>query len=69
MTKSIAKEVARKNIRVNAICPGFIETPMAMAVPERVLDGFRKEIPLGRLGQPQEVANLVSGVRQLDSMA
>jgi 3-oxoacyl-[acyl-carrier protein] reductase len=60
LTKALAKEVALKQIRVNAICPGFIDTPMANMVPKAVLQQIKTNIPLGnRLGTPEEVADLV----------
>lgn len=58
-TKSLAKEMARYNIRANTICPGFIDTPMAGAVPEKVKQKMLKKIYLGRFGAPQDVADLV----------
>lgn len=60
LTKALAKEVAGKQIRVNAICPGFIDTPMANMVSDTILQKMKANIPLGnRLGTPEEVANLV----------
>lgn len=56
LTKSASKELSRFNIRVNAILPGFISTPMTDAVPEKVLQKMLKFIPMQRFGQPQEVA-------------
>ncbi len=58
-TKSAAQELARYNVTVNAICPGFIETDMFSAVPEEVKDRIRASIPLGRIGEPHEVARAV----------
>jgi acetoacetyl-CoA reductase len=58
-TKSAAQELARYNITVNAICPGFIETDMFAVVPEEVKDRIRKRIPLGRIGEPRDVARAV----------
>lgn len=60
LTRALAKEVAIRNIRVNAVVPGFIDTPMAQAVPEHVKDAIVKRIPLRRFGRPDEVADLVS---------
>jgi 3-oxoacyl-[acyl-carrier protein] reductase len=57
MTKVWARELGRYGIRVNAIAPGFTATEMVMAMPEKVLDGMRQRTPLGRLGQPEDVAN------------
>jgi len=59
MTKTVAAEVAKRGVTVNAVAPGFIETDMLESVPEKVLDGIRKQIPAGRLGQPDEVARVV----------
>jgi len=58
-TRSISKELAKYSIRCNAVLPGFIETPMLSAVPEKVKDKFRALIPLGRTGSPEEVAEVV----------
>lgn len=57
MTKTWAKELGRKGIRVNAVAPGFIMTPMTEAVPEKVLDMMKEKAPLQRLGKPEDVAN------------
>ncbi len=58
-TKSAALELARYNVTVNAICPGFIETDMFAAVPENVKDRIRARIPLGRIGEPTDVASTI----------
>jgi 3-oxoacyl-[acyl-carrier protein] reductase len=57
MTKTWAKELGRKSIRVNAVAPGFIMTPMTEAVPEKVLDMMKEKAPLQRLGKPEDIAN------------
>ena len=57
MTKTWAKELGRKGIRVNAVAPGFIKTPMTDAVPEKVLDMMKEKAPLQRLGEPEDIAN------------
>ncbi|MHB1391666.1 MAG: 3-oxoacyl-[acyl-carrier-protein] reductase [Clostridia bacterium] len=57
MTKTWAKELGRKGIRVNAVAPGFIMTPMTEAVPEKVLDMMKEKAPLQRLGKPEDIAN------------
>ncbi|MEO0238018.1 MAG: 3-oxoacyl-[acyl-carrier-protein] reductase [candidate division WOR-3 bacterium] len=57
-TKSLAKEVGSRNVRVNAIAPGFIETDMTKKLPEEVIKEYAKLIPLGRMGIPEDVANL-----------
>lgn len=58
-TKSYAKELASRNIRCNAICPGFITTDMTHALDEKVKDAYLSTIPLKRMGEPEEVAGLV----------
>ena len=57
-TKALALENARKGITVNCICPGYIDTDMVAAVPEKVLEGIIAGIPQGRLGQAGEIAAL-----------
>ncbi|OAT85622.1 3-oxoacyl-ACP reductase FabG [Desulfotomaculum copahuensis] len=57
MTRSWARELGRKGITVNAVAPGFIVTGMTARVPEKVLDMMKEKTPLGRLGQPRDVAN------------
>lgn len=57
-TKSVAKEVASRNITVNCIAPGFILTPMTDSLPPDIKERYIKNIPLGRPGTPEEVANL-----------
>lgn len=59
LTKSLALETARKGITVNAVAPGFIETEMVKAVPAEILEGIIAQIPIGRLGSPEEVARVV----------
>ncbi len=59
LTKSTAKEVASRNITVNAIAPGFIETRMTEVLPESVRNEMLKQIPLARFGSPEDVARLV----------
>ncbi|WP_417428056.1 3-oxoacyl-[acyl-carrier-protein] reductase [Halpernia sp.] len=56
-TKSIALELGSRNIRCNAIAPGFIETEMTAALDEKTVQGWREGIPLKRGGQPEDVAN------------
>ena len=58
-TKALAQEGARKNITVNAICPGYIATEMVMAVPEHVREQIIATIPVGRLGEADEIARCV----------
>lgn len=59
-TKAIAQEGARKGVTVNAVSPGYIDTPMVRQVPEAVLESIVAGIPVGRLGQPEEIARAVS---------
>ena len=59
-TKSFAKELAPKNVRCNAICPGFIETEMTEKLSNDAKDKYHANIPLGRFGKSSEVASLVS---------
>jgi 3-oxoacyl-[acyl-carrier protein] reductase len=57
MTKVWAREMGKLNIRVNAVAPGFTATEMVTAMPDKVLDGMRAKTPLGRLGEPRDIAN------------
>lgn len=57
MTKTWAKELGRKGIRVNAVAPGFIMTPMTEAMPEKVLEMMKEKAPLQKLGKPEDIAN------------
>ncbi len=57
MTKAWAKEFARYKIRVNAIAPGFIETPMTEKVPQKIIDYMDLKTPLGRMGEASEIAD------------
>jgi acetoacetyl-CoA reductase len=59
-TKALALESAAKGITVNAVCPGYIETDMTSAVPKEVLESITRQIPVARLGQPDEIAALVA---------
>lgn len=58
--KSLAKELSSKNLRSNVICPGFIDTDMTQKLGNDVREGYLSEIPLGRFGKPEDVANLTS---------
>ncbi|HEX4109643.1 MAG TPA: SDR family NAD(P)-dependent oxidoreductase [Solirubrobacteraceae bacterium] len=60
MMRTLAAENARRGITVNAILPGLIGTPRVRAMPERVLDGVLGAVPAGRVGEPEEVADLVA---------
>ncbi|HEY4743949.1 MAG TPA: 3-oxoacyl-ACP reductase FabG, partial [Desulfuromonadaceae bacterium] len=59
MTKSAARELAKRNVTVNAVAPGFIETDMTAVLPEKAREALLQEIPLERLGAPEDVANAV----------
>jgi 3-oxoacyl-[acyl-carrier protein] reductase len=59
LTKVLAKELARRRITVNAVAPGVIQTPMLGAIKPEVLAEYEKQIPAGRLGRPEDVANAV----------
>ena len=58
-TRSVAAELGSRNIRVNAVAPGFIETPMTATLPEDIVKGWQKQIPLVRFGKADDVANTV----------
>ncbi len=60
LTKAVAKELASRHITVNAVAPGFIETAMTEALSEKVREGLLAQIPLGRLGAPEDVASAVA---------
>jgi len=57
LTKVSARELSRQNITVNAIAPGFIDVGMSKGMPDEVTENFKKQIPLGRLGDVQEIVN------------
>ncbi len=57
MTKTWARELGKKGIRVNAVAPGFIATDIIKAIPEKVLEIVKAKTPLGRMGRPQDIAN------------
>lgn len=59
MTSSVAKEMARKKIRVNAVCPGYIETDMTKSINENTYKKMINAVPMRRAGKPEEVANVV----------
>jgi 3-oxoacyl-[acyl-carrier protein] reductase len=58
-TKSVARELASRSIRCNAVAPGYIETDMTSALDEKQTEALLARIPLGRLGTPEDVAGLV----------
>jgi 3-oxoacyl-[acyl-carrier protein] reductase len=57
-TKTWARELGPKGIRVNAVAPGFIATPILDTIPEKILASMKSQVPLARLGSPEEVANV-----------
>ena len=57
MVKTWARELGRKGIRANAICPGFVETPILKTMPDKVIRMMEERVPLGRLAKPEEIAN------------
>ncbi len=59
-TKALAQEVAAKGVTVNTISPGYVATPMVTKIPQEVLDKIIKQIPVGRLGLPEEIGKAVS---------
>ncbi len=60
LTKSLAREVASRNVRVNAVAPGYIETDMTAALSEAARSALVGQIPLGRIGTPENVADAVA---------
>jgi 3-oxoacyl-[acyl-carrier protein] reductase/2-hydroxycyclohexanecarboxyl-CoA dehydrogenase len=60
LTRTAAKELARYQVTANAICPGFIDTAMTRAIPEQIREQQLQRIPLGRAGQPADVAAVVA---------
>ena len=59
-SRALAKELGSRNITVNAVAPGFIETDMTKDLPENLKDSMLAQVPLGRLGQPEEIAEIVA---------
>lgn len=60
MTRSVAKEIASEGLRINAVAPGLVETDMIEDIPEEDMEEYREEIPMNRIGKPEEVAGTVS---------
>jgi 3-oxoacyl-[acyl-carrier protein] reductase len=58
-SKSLAREIGSRNITVNVVAPGFIDTDMTRALPEEQRESMQADIPLGRLGEGQDIANAV----------
>ncbi|XP_062979062.1 (3R)-3-hydroxyacyl-CoA dehydrogenase [Elgaria multicarinata webbii] len=67
LSKTAAKELARYGIRCNTVLPGFIRSPMTDKVPQKVLDKFAAMVPLGRLGEPEDVADVCAFLASDDS--
>jgi 3-oxoacyl-[acyl-carrier protein] reductase len=59
-TKSVAREVAQRGITVNAVAPGYVETELTGGLPDQVKDQIRAQVPAGRFGEPEEVAEVVA---------
>ena len=59
-TMALAQEVARKGVTVNTVSPGYVATDMVMAVPENIRNAIIAQIPVGRLGEPAEIARLIA---------
>jgi 3-oxoacyl-[acyl-carrier protein] reductase len=57
-TKTWSRELGPKGVRVNAVAPGFIETPILATIPDKVLQQMREQVPLKRMGRPEEIANV-----------
>ncbi len=57
-TKTWSRELGAKGVRVNAVAPGFVETPILATMPDHVIDKMRSQVPLRRLGRPEEIANV-----------
>ena len=66
-TKSLARELGSRNITVNAVAPGYIETEMTASLPDKVKEGIMGQVPLGRMGQPKDIARAVSFLAHPDS--
>jgi acetoacetyl-CoA reductase len=66
-TKALAREVARDGITVNSVSPGYVQSPMIQAVPEKVREKVVKQIPVGRFAEPEEIARAVCFLADADS--
>ena len=60
MTKAVARELAPRGITVNAVAPGFVDTFMTAKLPDKVREAMLAQIPLGRMGRPEDVAEVVA---------
>ncbi|KPC54824.1 3-oxoacyl-ACP reductase FabG [Amantichitinum ursilacus] len=58
MVKTWARELGKKGIRANAVCPGFVATPILKDMPDKVIQGMEERVPLRRMAQPEEIANV-----------
>lgn len=58
MVKTWARELGRKGVRANAVCPGFVETTILESIPEKVIEAIKSRVPLGRLAKPEEIASV-----------
>ena len=67
LTKTVARELARYNINVNAIMPGLVDTPLLRGIPEKYLKPMIEEVPLKRIGRPEDIANVVAFLASDDS--
>ncbi len=59
-TKSVAREVAQRGITANAVAPGYVETELTGSLPEKVKDQIWAQVPMGRFGEPEEIAEVVA---------
>jgi 3-oxoacyl-[acyl-carrier protein] reductase len=57
-TKTWSRELGPKGVRVNAVAPGFVQTPILKSMPDKVIEGMAERVPLKRLGEPEEIANV-----------
>ncbi|XP_059967205.1 (3R)-3-hydroxyacyl-CoA dehydrogenase isoform X4 [Mesoplodon densirostris] len=67
LTQTAARELGRHGIRCNSVLPGFIKTPMTQKVPQKVLDKVTGRIPMGHMGDPEDVADVVAFLASEDS--
>lgn len=67
LTKTWSRELGPRGIRVNAVAPGFVETPMLSSVPDNILAKMREQVPLKRLGKAEEVANIYAFLASADA--